>query len=265
MGYPANSTSLYRASPSRAATLVRPEWPAAVGAARAAGAHPADGADEVARAAGRPAAPPVTIAVLATDPLSAEGTIAYLRGRRGVTPLTADGIPRADVVLILATCVTEEALSLMQHAAEQAAGRDVRYVLVGDGVREPQLLRAVSFGLVSVLPRQGTDHERIVRAILAVREGRVEMPGAALGWLLGQIQSIQRNVLAPHGLTTAGLESREVDVLRLLADGLDTVEVAKRLSYSERTVKNIIHGVLSRLNLRNRPHAVAFALRNGLL
>ena len=208
---------------------------------------------------------PLTVAVLASDPITAEGTIAYLRSRPGVQPVTGGSVHRADVILILTNWVTEQTLTMMQRAADQAASDEARFVLVGDGVREPQLLRAVSLGVVSVLPRQGTDHEAILRAILAVRDGRVQLPDKALGWLVGQIRAIQRNVLTPHGLTPAGLESREVDVLRLLADGLDTVEIAGRLSYSERTVKNIIHGVLSRLNLRNRSHAVAYALRNGLL
>jgi DNA-binding CsgD family transcriptional regulator len=57
----------------------------------------------------------------------------------------------------------------------------------------------------------------------------------------------------------------QCDVLRLVADGFDTVQIARTLSYSERTVKNIIQKVLIRLKLRNRPHAVAYALRNGLL
>jgi DNA-binding NarL/FixJ family response regulator len=70
-------------------------------------------------------------------------------------------------------------------------------------------------------------------------------------------------VLAPNGLTEAGLYTREVDVLRLLAEGLDIAEVAQRLNYSERTVRSIIHGVLTRMKLRNRVHAVAFALRSG--
>jgi DNA-binding NarL/FixJ family response regulator len=51
----------------------------------------------------------------------------------------------------------------------------------------------------------------------------------------------------------------------LLAEGMDTVEIAQRLNYSERTVKNIIHGLLSRMKLRNRSHAVAYALRNGVM
>jgi DNA-binding NarL/FixJ family response regulator len=67
------------------------------------------------------------------------------------------------------------------------------------------------------------------------------------------------------GVTPAGLEAREADVLRLLAEGLGTPEIAARLNYSERTVKNIIHGVLTRWSLRNRAHAVAFALRNGAI
>ena len=53
--------------------------------------------------------------------------------------------------------------------------------------------------------------------------------------------------------------------MRLLADGFDTAEIAGRLFYSERTVKNIIHDITSRLELRNRTHAVAYAIREGLI
>nr|WP_269327708.1 helix-turn-helix transcriptional regulator [Kineosporia mesophila] len=76
---------------------------------------------------------------------------------------------------------------------------------------------------------------------------------------------LQRVVLIPRGLTPSGLERREVEVLALIADGLDTAEIAERMQYSERTVKNILSGVMARLGLRNRSHAVAYALRAGLL
>jgi DNA-binding NarL/FixJ family response regulator len=41
--------------------------------------------------------------------------------------------------------------------------------------------------------------------------------------------------------------------------------VGHRLYFSERTVKNVIHDVTSRLDLRNRTHAVAYAIRQGLI
>ena len=63
----------------------------------------------------------------------------------------------------------------------------------------------------------------------------------------------------------AALTNREVVVLRLLAEGLDTEEVGHRIFLSERSVKNIIHGLTSRFSLRNRTQAVAFALRHGLI
>jgi DNA-binding NarL/FixJ family response regulator len=50
-----------------------------------------------------------------------------------------------------------------------------------------------------------------------------------------------------------------------MADGLDTGEIAGELCYSERTVKNVIYEMTSRLNLRNRPHAVAYAMQAGVI
>ena len=207
----------------------------------------------------------VTVVVMATEPLVAQGAVACLRACAGVTPVPPDCLDGADVVLVIDGQVSEKTLSLMQHAAGQAPERELRFVLVCDGIREPQLLRALSWGLVSVLPRQDADYRQIARALVNARDGGIELPGEAHGWLEERIRSVQRDVLAPHDLTAAGLYRREVEVLRLLAEGLDTVEVARRLSYSERTVRSIIHGVLDRLKLRNRVHAVAYALRNGVM
>jgi DNA-binding NarL/FixJ family response regulator len=91
------------------------------------------------------------------------------------------------------------------------------------------------------------------------------VPPDLLGRLLDQVGRLQRQVLAPRGLTFTGLATREIEVLRLVADGLSTGEIAVELCYSERTVKNVLHDITTRLHLRNRSHAVAYALRQGLI
>jgi DNA-binding NarL/FixJ family response regulator len=207
----------------------------------------------------------VTVAVMATEPLVGEGAVAYLRTCPGITPVEADCLDRSSVVLVIASQVDEGTLAILQRAAELVPDREMRFVLVCDDIREPQLLRALNWGLVSVLPRRETDYERIARALVNARDGKVELPADAHGWLEERIRLVQRDVLAPLDLTAAGLYTREVEVLRLLAEGADTLEIARRLSYSERTVRNIIHGLLTRMKLRNRAHAVAYALRNGVM
>ena len=61
------------------------------------------------------------------------------------------------------------------------------------------------------------------------------------------------------------MTEREHDVLALIAQGEPTREVALRLCYSERTVKNVLHDATVKLGARTRSHAVAQAVRNGLI
>jgi hypothetical protein len=146
-----------------------------------------------------------------------------------------ESLGRAEVVLILAGRVTEVALCLMRRATARVPEREIPLVLVCDEIREAQLLRALGWGMVSVLLREDAGYDRIVRALADARDGGVEVPREAPGWLESRIRAIRRDVLDPQGLTAARLFAREVDVLRLPADGLDTQEIAGRLSYSERT------------------------------
>ena len=73
--------------------------------------------------------------------------------------------------------------------------------------------------------------------------------------------------LGPEGPakpTAARLTEREQQVLALIAAGHPTREVAERLCYSERTVKNVLHDIVTKLGARSRSQAVAHAVREGL-
>ena len=88
--------------------------------------------------------------------------------------------------------------------------------------------------------------------------------------LLACVQAVERS--RPRRLPVATdphhaqrFTPREVDVLRLLADGASTRDMAQRMNYSERTVKNIVRDVLVKLRGRTRAHAVAVAARSGVI
>jgi DNA-binding NarL/FixJ family response regulator len=104
--------------------------------------------------------------------------------------------------------------------------------------------------------------ERLAAAVVAVL-ARDESPGTvemALGDLADQLE---REPAAPS--RAPGLSDRDIVVLRLMADGMSTTAIAMVLSYSESTIKNIIHAIVGRLGARNRAHAVAIAVRTGLI
>lgn len=61
------------------------------------------------------------------------------------------------------------------------------------------------------------------------------------------------------------LTAREIDVLRYIADGYSNDHIARSLSCSHHTVRNIIHRMMARLQLRNRAHAAAYAVRAGII
>src|SRR6478752_481388 len=132
-------------------------------------------------------------------------------------------------------------------------------------VVDATLVAAAEVGVGGLLRRGDTTPESLARALLRVAAGEGEVPPDLLGRLLGQVGRLQRQVLAPRGLAFSGLSDREAEVLKLVASGHDTAEIAGRLSYSQRTVKNILHDVTTRLQLRNRSHAVAYAVREGLI
>jgi len=136
---------------------------------------------------------------------------------------------------------------------------------VASRLDDGDLVSAVEVGVVGLVRRDEATPDRLVEVITSAATGEGSVPPDLLGRLLDQVGQLQRQVLSPRGLTFTGLATREIDVLRLVADGFSTGEIAVELCYSERTVKNVLHDITTRLHLKNRSHAVAYALRQGLI
>ncbi|GGM51228.1 helix-turn-helix transcriptional regulator [Longimycelium tulufanense] len=204
----------------------------------------------------------VAVAVHAFDPVSHAGLTALLRDRPGIRLVPRSDVRAAQVIVIITDRVGAEVLMRMRDIARQGCAR---LVLVADHVTEQELFSAVECGLAGLVPRAESTGPRLVAAILAARSGHGQLPGDLLGVLLRQVRHQPQRLAASRGLGLSRLEPREVDTLRLLAEGFNTADIAAKLAYSERTVKNVIHRILHRHGLHNRPNAVAWAVREGLI
>jgi DNA-binding NarL/FixJ family response regulator len=198
--------------------------------------------------------------VHARDPISQAGVVAQLRMRPEIR--VVDSAAEAAVAVMIADTVDEH--TTRELRAMRKDGQP-RLMLVATAVDDAALVAAAEAGVAGLLRRSDASGEVLVKTIVKVASGEGEVPADLLGRLLEQVGRLQRQVLAPRGLTFTGLTPRETQVLRLVADGFDTGEIALRMCYSERTVKNVLHDLTTRLQLRNRTHAVAYAVREGLI
>ncbi|SES29915.1 DNA-binding response regulator, NarL/FixJ family, contains REC and HTH domains [Lentzea xinjiangensis] len=203
----------------------------------------------------------VRVVVQTADHLSMAGLTSYLGSRAEIEVLDWDRRTRAHVVVVAADRMGPEVLTELRRVVADA-GAPV--VLVLDEVGEKDVLAAVEYRVVAILPRTAATGERVLRSVLAAASGGGVMPPSLVAELLRHVEQLQRELVSPD-TSVPKLTPREADVLRLMADGLGTAEIAGQLCYSERTIKNVFYGLTTRLNLRNRPHAVAYALRKGMI
>ncbi|MEV5982896.1 response regulator transcription factor [Streptomyces sp. NPDC052114] len=220
----------------------------------------------------------ISVAVHATDPLSRAGVISHLRHQP-----TVELVDRADdppeqtpretpaserVAVMLVDRLDDPAGTELRRLARST---DHRVVLIASELREPELLAVVEYGVRAILWRHQATPQKLLRAVHSAARGEGELPPDLINRLMTQLGRLRLSALdgspsASGGLVpTLGMAPREVDVVRLIAEGLDTKQISEKLAYSERTVKNVLHALMTRLQLQNRAHAVAYALREGYI
>jgi DNA-binding NarL/FixJ family response regulator len=206
--------------------------------------------------------PPIAVYVSASDPVTKAGIVSQLRSAQGFAISHGQTPDVNGVALVVADEVTDAVTTEIRSLRARGVSR---VVLLVTAINDKGLLCAAEAGVSAVIRRSEATAHNLAAAIQSAAAGEGALPPDLLGRLMRQVGELQRQVLSPRGLTFSGLTERETQVLRLLAEGCDTSEVGQRLFYSERTVKNIIHDVTARLDLRNRAHAVAYAIREGLI
>jgi DNA-binding NarL/FixJ family response regulator len=146
----------------------------------------------------------------------------------------------------------------LDNVLELTRQRNVHLVATIASTDATGLQEVAESGVAGILVLDDLTPELLVETVFAVRLGRTSLPRELLPRLLER--AAERAVLSPDRLTP-----RERAVLRLLAEGEETRGIATRLNYSERTVKNVVHDVLTKLDCRTRAQAVGLATRAGVI
>jgi DNA-binding NarL/FixJ family response regulator len=194
------------------------------------------------------------------NPIFRRGLVSCLQSEGLLVAGESEGLrPEPDLAKADVLLFDVDALGVARATA-LAHRYDVRLVGLVREAREEQLYETLTAGLSGVLLRGELTPSRLAACLGAVGAGHGALPPDLLGQMVAGLAKG-----GARGTTAGGLARREVDVLRRLAEGDSTHDIAQRLSYSERTVKNIVHDLLVKLNCRTRAHAVGLATRQGVI
>jgi DNA-binding NarL/FixJ family response regulator len=215
--------------------------------------------------------------VYAVDPVSAAGAKSQLMNEPTIQLVGPMDIDMARVAVLVADSADASVVRVVK-----AIQRDgiPRVLLVAGKFEEQGVVAATAAGVTAFLRKAEATTARLTAAIHDADESGCHLPdglmrkAAAVRSCAGEESatvdirdSVVDGAVSFSGLSTmtGNLTVREAEVLRLVADGHDTADVAEKLGFSESTVKGIMAKIMGRIDARNRCHAVAIAVRNGLI
>jgi DNA-binding NarL/FixJ family response regulator len=144
---------------------------------------------------------------------------------------------------------------------EALDARVIAWAISGDPRAAPSALDA---GAVGFLRKETLTLDVLEAALTAAAGGAIVVAPSALAEGLRE-RAVRLPRETPIQPAAPPLNEREQRVLVLLAEGHQTREIASELCYSERTIKNVLHDIVTKLNARSRSHAIAYAVRAGLI
>jgi NarL family two-component system response regulator LiaR len=119
---------------------------------------------------------------------------------------------------------------------------------------------AIKAGALSYLLKD-VGPEELAEAVRAAARGEAMLHPHVATRVMQELRGLRREVPNPF----AELTDRELEVLRLVAEGLSNAQIAERLVLSEKTVKGYVSNILSKLYLADRTQAAVFAWREGMM
>jgi DNA-binding NarL/FixJ family response regulator len=148
--------------------------------------------------------------------------------------------------------------------AIKAAVPSARIVMLTMSDDEGDLYQAIKAGASGYLLKD-LPIEEVASSIRSVMTGQSLISPALASKLLTEFAAMAKRGDAVHQVPSPRLTARELEVLRLVARGLNNRDIARELVISENTVKNHVRNILEKLQLHSRMEAVVYAVREKLL
>lgn len=210
----------------------------------------------------------VTLIVADDHPLVRQGVCAFLEIQPGIRILGQASNGREAVELcrehrpdvVLMDLLMPEMDGIEATAAIKKIHPDAKVIVLSSFHEDSHVLRAIKAGVLSYLLKD-VAAEELVAAIRKAARGEAVLNSRVASQIMGALTSGDR----PAANALADLTARELEVLRMIAQGLSNQRIAEELVLSEKTVKTHVSSILMKLNVGDRTQAAAIAWRTGLV
>ena len=167
---------------------------------------------------------------------------------------------KPDIVLMDLHMPVMSGLEALRQIRAAAPGTKVVMLTISD--QSEDLVSAIEGGAYGYLLKS-LDSQSFISALRGLEKGEAPISGAMTGHLLAHIAQQARNS-GPLNESRPALSEREIEILKLIAQGLKNKAIAEELQISENTVKYHLKHILQKLNLKNRAEAAAYSVQSGL-
>jgi two-component system, NarL family, response regulator LiaR len=165
---------------------------------------------------------------------------------------------RPDVILLDMMMPGKDGVAAIAEIKRQSP--DARILVLTGFVEDEKVTAALKMGALGYILK-GTPPMRLLEAVRDVARGETVLGPEVAARL---VQGLNRPRVQASVHPAARLTEREMEVLRLLAQGRGNQEIARRMYLSERTARNHVSSILTKLNVESRTQAALVAVREGL-
>ena len=166
-----------------------------------------------------------------------------------------------DVVLMDVRMPRISGIEATRRLAEALPTTKIIMLTVSD--EEEDLYEAIKAGATGYLLKE-ISIEEVADAVRAVTQGQTLISPSMASKLIAEFTNLAKRATDRQQVPVPRLTERELDVLRLVAQGITNREIAEQLFIAENTVKNHVRNILEKLHLHSRMEAVLYAVREKL-